>query len=304
MENTTNRNITFSGGLSVFSLLGVLVTFLCFVPAYSTNGRPTLAGWLMATWNSTTEFEHAWVVPFLFIAFMSFAWKKMKTERVEPMNWGLFVVIFGILMYVVSVRVIQPRVAMFGLPFLISGCFLFVYGWKVTRHTIFPSFFWYFAVPMPGIQQATNLLQLMVTNTCYQVGTFLGMKLVHTGNTIVSATDSWSSLDIAEGCSGIRSLLALVMISAIYSYYSQTKLWKMGLLFLCALPLAVLANFLRIFTIIVLAEMGYSDFAAGVYHDWAGLVFFFPITLAGLIVGDRLLNWRSDKKQVKVRTVH
>ena len=91
------------------------------------------------------------------------------------------------------------------------------------------------------------------------------------------------------------------MISAIYSYFTQTKLWKMAFLFACALPLALVANFFRIFTIIVLAEMGFSKFAAGVYHDWAGLLFFFPVALAGLFMIDKILNWNENKKVVRKR---
>ena len=107
---------------------------------------------------------------------------------------------------------------------------------------------------------------------------------------------------LQKGCSGIRSLMALVMISAIYAYFTQKKLWKMAVLFTCALPLALVANFLRIFTIIVIAEMGYAEFAAGAYHDWAGLLFFFPIALVGLFLVDKLLNRRENRKVVRTRT--
>lgn len=286
----------------VFTIL-VIIIFYVFVPVFPTYGKPTVAGWLTGAWNSETEFEHGWVVPILFILFMGMAWKNMKTEVLKSNTQGLLVVLFGLLLYVASVRVIQPRVAMFGLPFIIFGASYFLYGWRAARHVIFPAFFWYFSVPMPGLQQATNILQLIVTKSCYEVGIFFGMKLLHTGNTITSAVDGWNSLDIAEGCSGIRSLIALMMISAIYAYFTQKKIWKGLFLFGCALPLAVVANFFRIFTIIVLAEFGFSDFAAGVYHDWAGLLFFFPIALAGLMLIDRLMNRRENRKKVVVRRV-
>lgn len=77
----------------------------------------------------------------------------------------------------------------------------------------------------------------------------------------------------------------------------------MAFLFACSLPLALIANFFRIFTILVLAELGYSDFAAGAYHDWAGLLFFFPIALAGLFLIDRILNWKAHRKVTRKRVV-
>ncbi|MBK1832295.1 exosortase/archaeosortase family protein [Verrucomicrobiaceae bacterium R5-34] len=287
--------------LAAMALLTIV--FYALVPAFPTYGKPSVAGWLTGAWNAETEFEHGWAVPVLFVIFMGMAWRQMSLEKVRPSNLGLAVVLFGLLVYIASVRTIQPRLAMFALPFLIFGAFHFLYGLRVSKHVLFPAFFWYFAVPMPGLQQATNILQLIVTKACYEVGTLLGMKLVHSGNTITSAVDGWNSLDIAEGCSGIRSLIALMMIAAIYSYFTQNKIWKGVFLFACALPLAVLANFFRIFTIIVLAEFGFSDFAAGVYHDWAGLLFFFPIALTGLMLIDRLINRRENRKKVVVRQI-
>ena len=283
--------------------LALLLIFYTLIPVYPTYGKPSVFGWLTGAWNAETEFEHGWAVPVLFSVFMGMAWRQMKNVVISPSNLCLIVVLFGILMYIVSARTIQPRLAMFGLPFLIFGSFYFLYGWQVARFVLFPAFFWYFAVPMPGLQQATNVLQLIVTKSSYEVGTLLGMNLVNTGNTITSATDSWNSLDIAEGCSGIRSLIALMMIAAIYAYFTQKKVWKGLVLFGCALPLAVVANFFRIFTIIVLAEFGFSDFAAGVYHDWAGLLFFFPIALTGLMLIDWLINRRENRKKVVVRRV-
>ena len=280
----------------------VMLVFWLLVPIYpnSSTSKDRLILYIADAWKK--DFVHGWAVPFLFVAFVSMAWKTMKSEPVKGSVWGLFGVAFGVLLYVASVRTLQPRLPLIGLPFLIVGGVQFVYGWKVARHMLFPAFFWYFAMSVPGLQQATNVLQIAVTKSCYHVGTFVGMDLVNSGTTIRPASGSWDDLDIAEGCSGIRSLMALVMISAIYAYFTQKTLWKMAFLFACALPLALVANFFRIFTILVLANMGFSKFAAGAYHDWAGLLFFFPIALAGLFVIDRLLNWKAHRRVTRKRT--
>lgn len=286
------------------SLIGlVMLVFWLILPIYpnSSTSQDRLILYIADAWKK--DFVHGWAVPFLFVAFVSMAWKDMKAEPVKGSLWGLLGVLIALFLYVASVRTLQPRLPLIGLPFLIVGGIQFVYGWKVARHMLFPAFFWYFAVSVPGLQQATNALQIVVTKSCYVVGTACGMQLVNAGNEIRSATDSWNSLNIAEGCSGIRSLMALVMISAIYAYFTQKQVWKMAFLFACSLPLALIANFFRIFTILVLAELGYSDFAAGVYHDWAGLLFFFPIALAGLFLIDRLLNWKEHRRVTRKRVV-
>jgi len=287
--------------LPLLILAVVVLVFWLVLPIYpnSSTSQDRLLLYMADAWRK--DFVHGWAVPFLFVVFVGMALPKMRKEPVDGSWLGLLGVGFTVLLYVASVRTLQPRLPLIGLPFLIVGGVVYVSGWKVARHMIFPAFFWWFAISVPGFQQATNALQITVTKLCYSVGTMFGMKLVNAGNEIRSATDSWNSLNIAEGCSGIRSLMALVMISAIYAYFTQSKVWKMAALFACALPLALVANFFRIFTILVLAEMGFSDFAAGVYHDWAGLLFFFPIALAGLFLVDRLLNWRQNRKVTRKR---
>lgn len=284
------------------ALVGFVVTFFWLLyPVFpnTSTSKDRVIPWMADAWKG--DFMHGWAVPVLFVVFVSTVWKKMQAEPVKGTKLGLAVVSIGLFLFVASVRTLQPRIALFGLPFLIFGGVLYVCGWRVSRHMLFPAFFWYFAITVPGLQQATNFLQVAVTKSSYHMGSFLGMELVNSGTEIKSATGSWDDLDIAEGCSGIRSLMALVMISAIYAYFTQKQVWKMAILFACSLPLALVANFFRIFTIIVLAEMGFSKFAAGVYHDWAGLLFFFPVALAGLFLIDRLINWRSNRKVVRRR---
>jgi exosortase len=126
------------------------------------------------------------------------------------------------------------------------------------------------------------------------------MDLVRQGNTITILSGSGeSSMDIAEGCSGIRSLMALTMIAAVFAHYTQKSLWKKAVLFGSSLPLAIIGNFGRIFTILVIAQMGFADFAMKTFHDWAGLLFFFPIALSGLYLIDYLLNIRERRKRKK-----
>lgn len=288
--------------LPVSMLIVVVAFFWLIYPVFSDNSHAQSRVWLWMADAWRKDFVHGWAVPVLFVIFIAMVWGKMKAEPTQRNRLGLVAVVLGILLYLVSVRTLQPRVALFGMPFLIFGGVLYVYGWKVARHVLFPAFFWYFAITLPGLQQATNVLQIAVTKSCYHVGTFFGMGLIIAGNNIYSADGSWNELKIAEGCSGIRSVMALVMISAIYAYYTQKSIWKKAFLFACSLPLSMGANFLRIFTILVLSEMGYSEFGSGIYHDWAGLLFFFPVALTGLFLIDKLLNWKENRKVVRVRT--
>ena len=297
--DTNDKRIT-NGAFVYLGLLVAVFFFAC--PVYPTKTDVGLFQWLSSTWNSETDFVHGWLVPVLFATFCVHAWRQMKKEELGSSKSGIALVAFGILCYLVSMRTMQPRIAFIGLPFLILGGAAYTSGWARAKHMIFASFFWYLAVPVPGFQQATNILQLIVTKACYYSGELLGMDIVLSGNEIYSATNSWD-FDIAEGCSGIRSLMALVMIAAIYAYYSQNKWWKRAVLFSLALPLSMLGNFVRVFSILVLAEWGFADFAAGVYHDFSGLLFFFPVALLGLYGAGYWLSGERKRRRVKTRVI-
>lgn len=258
--------------------------------------------WLKTTWNDENDLLHGYAVPFLFILFAYKAWLDSRKESFSRGGVGVAIALCGMVLFLLAVRTLQMRLAMIGLPFVLSGSAIYLFGWQKGRHFLFASFFWWFAIPVPGLNQMTNVLQVMVTQACYFVGSGVGMELINSGNNIHSATGEWN-FDIAEGCSGVRSLMALVMIAAIYAYYTQKELWKKILLFGSALPLALFGNFCRVFTILVLAELGFEEFAANAYHDFAGLLIFFPAAIGGMLLLDRIVNPAQYKKRVKVTHV-
>lgn len=251
---------------------------------------------LESAWNSETEYEHAYFIPFIMIALL---WMARKEIAIAPLTrkgarLGLALLILGLLFYIASVRTIQWRVAIGALTFVLFGSALYGLGWPAAKHFLFPIALFYFAVPIPGLLQGTNLLQLIATKASYHAGSLFGVDMIAAGNNLASATEKWG-FDVAEGCSGLRSLMALTLVGAVYAYTTQTKLWKGLLLFASTIPLAIIANSLRITTIVIIAEYFDADFAGGVYHDWSGFLFFLACGLAGLILIHRLLDASSHK---------
>jgi exosortase len=281
----------------VFASFGFLLIMYVFYPAFPTTEGKTLAGWTWYACNAKANFLHGRFVPIAFGVMIWLAWKETKNEILKPSYWGGVILFLGLIFYVVAVRTIQPRMALIGMPFVVIGFTYFLCGFGIARHVIFPAFFLWFSIPVPGLEAVlTGNLQTLITRSCYHVGLFVGMDLTSSGATI---SISGSSVEIAEGCSGIRSLMALTMIAAVYSHYTQKPLWKKAILFTSSLPLAIIGNFFRIFTILVLTQLGFGEFAKKTYHDWAGLLLFFPITLAGLYLFDYLLNRKTRKRKVK-----
>ena len=202
---------------------------------------------------------------------------------------GLVVVLIGIVFYWISVRTMQQRVMVGSFPVLLFGIVLYLWGWGAAKAVMIPLGLLYFVIPMPGLTQATNELQVMATQGSFHIVRLLGVDVVASGNYLNSPTDAWG-FNVAEGCSGIRSLMAMGLVAAIFAHVAEKVWWKKIILFACALPLAVVANILRVASIILLAEFVNQEFAGNLYHDYSSFLFF-PFALFGLIFVSQLLNF-------------
>lgn len=149
---------------------------------------------------------------------------------------------------------------------------------------IFPLFFFWLAIPLPSFQQATTQLQLLATSMAHHGAGLFGVETVVQGTAISSVHGGWEPLEIAKGCSGIRSLMALLMISGAWAYVANMAMWKRLLLFASAFPLAIFGNSLRVISIFVIGEYGDAKWARTTWHDWSGLLLFYPISLMMLLV--------------------
>ena len=101
---------------------------------------------------------------------------------------------------------------------------------------------------------------------------------------LVSPTGAFS-IDVAEPCSGMRSLFAMMALTAAYSYFTQPTWFRRGLLFVLAIPIAVLGNVSRILSIVAIAATCSSDFATGFYHDYSGYVVFLVAVFLMVVTG-------------------
>lgn len=307
-EETQSERTSRGAGVPVwvFPLAGVLlvlVWFLAVEERYSGDRGQSVVSWLLSAWNEENDFEHGPLFPLIIGGLIWYRWKDIRASMGEGSAWGLAVVAVGALMYLVGYRTLQPRVAIASLPVLLWGSSLFLWGWQAARWLFLPVFFFWLAIPVPAFQQATNFMQILATKMAHLDSGLFGVETIVEGNEISSVDGKWEPLEIAKGCSGIRSLMALLMISGAWACLAKMALWKRGILFLSAIPLAILGNALRVTSVFVIAEYGDSDWARNTWHDWSGLVLFYPISLACLFGIHSLLEGGMPWKKAKRRAV-
>jgi exosortase len=282
----------------------VLVWFYAFVPGFGPGRSMSALSWLISSWNGETDYEHGFLFPFIIVGMLAMRWKQLRGATTRGEWLGVAVLVLGAMTFVAAQRTLQPRVAVGGLPITLLGCAWFLWGRRVTLLLAFPLCFLWLAIPLPSFQQATVHLQLLATSLAHHGASLLGVENYTQGTLVLPVKGAWKPLDIASGCSGIRSLMALIMVSSAWAYFAPMSLWKKAILFASAVPLAILGNALRVISIFVIAEYGNAEWAVNTWHDWSGLLLFYPFSLLLMLGLHTLLEgglpWRHGRSLRKV----
>ncbi len=287
----------------VVSLM-VLVFFYGLLPGYGPGRTGTILRELYQSWNSENRFEHGRIFPVIILGLLLYKWKRIKTSLSSGENIGLMVSILGVILFIASYRVIQWRVGVISIPFVITGIIWFLWGRKTMLITAFPIFYLWLSIPLPDVQQATVPLQNISVQISQKICSLCGVDTYSLGAKIFSTKSTWEPLEVDELCSGIRSLMALLMISSVWAYLARMSLWKKAILLSSAIPLSIIGNGLRVSSIFIMAEYGNEQFARTTWHDNSGLLLFYPISLLMMMGLHTILEgglpWRHRKL---VRTV-
>jgi exosortase len=267
--------------------LATIVYFFGFLPLYA-NRTQSIWTWAWMRFLPQYNQEHSKLIP-LIVLFL--AWHHRNDIRNAPKqgnNLGLIFVAIGIVCYVIGARALQARVAIFGFPFIAFGTVLFLWGKRMARVLFFPIALLFFMTPLGAIEQTTFRLQFLIIDVVSALSRLFGIAIYSVGTAVYPVSGDWG-FDIAEGCSGIRSLIAMIMVTAIYVHICERKLWKKVTILCFSALFAIIGNAGRIFAIIALAKLGFPKLAGGLYHDWSDWVFF-PIALLAMYGFAKLLN--------------
>jgi exosortase len=289
---------------AIIGCIAVITFFYAIMPGFGPGRTGSILRELYQSWNEENRFEHGPIYPFIIIGLIAFKWKHIRDAITPGDIKGLVFIAIGVFFFLVSYRVIQWRIGVGSLAFIASGMVWYLWGRKVFLLSAFPIFYICLAVPLPDVQQATVPLQNISVKISQALCSLCGVDTIAQGSKISSATNNWKPLEIDEACSGIRSLMALLMISSVWAYIARMALWKKGILLLSAIPISIIGNGLRVASIFIMAEYGNEEFAGGTWHDNSGLLLFYPISLILMMMLHALLEgWRPWKKAVVKRTL-
>ncbi len=294
------------GMVSVLITIGFVMFH--FMGSIQLSGRSALV-WLVNRWGDqgismgSGDYSHGFLVP---IASLYVIWIQrdhlIRAPKKSSMI-GLAFVCLSLLGHYVGVKSELTRLSILSLIGLCWSIPYYLFGWQVAKRLIFPCSFLIFAVPLNFLENLTFPLRIVNTRVSVSVLQSIGLDVKQVGSAIYgppyNATASLK-LDVADPCSGIRSLTAMLALTAIYGYLVLPGLWRKWVLFLCAIPLAMAGNIFRIVSITILAEAINTELATGLPHDYAGfIVFGFAIAL---MVGLSMILQRTHKPEPAINT--
>jgi exosortase len=260
----------------------ILVALLAFLYTH-------ILGRLVTQWWDDPNWSHGFFVP-LFAAYV--LWRerdRLQAIPSRPSWFGLVIVAGALAVLIVGVLGAELFLSRSSLIFLLAGLAVLFRGWRFFRATLFPWAVLFLAVPIPAIvlTHITLPLQFLASNLASSLLGFVGVPVLREGNVIQLST---MSLEVAQACSGIRSLVSLGTLAVIYGYFLEPSRLGRVLLILAAIPIAVLANGLRIMGTGLTGLYWSPDKAQGFFHEFSGWVIFI-LSLAMLLALHSLSRW-------------
>jgi exosortase len=206
---------------------------------------------------------------------------------------GLLLISFACCVFVLGKVASEFFMMRISFVILLAGLIWTFWGIGRLKTLAFPLLLLATMVPLPSMvyNSLAAPLQLLASDLAARIAQTVGVSVFRDGNILQLAG---ATLGVAEACSGLNSLSALIVGSVLLGYLLCSSVISRLLLFVAAAPLAVVVNIARVAGTAVLADYN-EEFAMGYYHSFSGwLVFVAGFGL--LYLSAQLLRAVFDRK--------
>lgn len=275
--------------IKLYSLL--LVCLGSFVLAY----YPALET-LVSKWADSEEYSHAFfTIPI--IGYM--VWQKRNVFRQDLITvWpGYIFVIFSALVYPFALLTQVHTIILVALFMTIVGSVIVLSGVGGVKDLFIPLLLFLLLIPIPDqlLTQITFPMQMMVSQLAEQALSLTDITFIRLGNIFETADRRF---EVVEACSGLRSVLALVTLSIIISYFSLNRVISRIILLGVSIPIAIVVNSVRIIVMIISYHYWQIDLVDGKYHSLTGVIVFGLALFLLIVIQKILATWEEQSKSI------
>jgi exosortase len=228
---------------------------------------------LVHDWYVLPDFSHGFLIPF-FVGYLVWIRRRSLAQMAPVPSWrGLWLLLPGLVLLLLGVLGSELFLARLSFLLVIGGMVWLLCGWRMLKGLRFPLAICLLAIPIPQVifNQIALPLQLLASWSASAVLPLLHVPVLREGNIIQLPS---LSLEVAEACSGIRSLMSLFTLAVLYSYFAERSIPRRWLLIGCSVPIAVCANMLRIVGTGLLVQHRGAEVALGFFHEFSGVLMF------------------------------
>jgi len=258
-------------------LLGLALAWALLAVMYYDTGAA-----MVVIWNRSETFAHAWVVPPISAWLVWRLRGDLTVLAPRPAPRWLWITLPLGLLWLLGDLAVANAATQFALVGMVVLMVPAVLGTEVARRIVFPLGFLFFAVPFgdfltPWLVDRTADFTVVALRAT-------GIPVFREGTEFVIPTGSWS---VVQACSGIRYLMASVMVGTLFAYLNYRSYRRRWAFVGVSVVTPLVANWLRAYMIVMLGHLSGNKLATGVDHIIYGWVFFGVIMLAMFMIGAR-----------------
>src|SRR6267142_1874077 len=244
---------------------------------------------LVLQWANDPNYSHGFLIVIFSFWIVWHERKHLADVPIKPSRFGFFVIVGGMVILVLGVFGAENFLSRTSLLLVLAGMIIYFRGWRFFRAVLFPWASLFLMIPIPSIvfNQAALPLQFQASKLASSLLGLVGVPVFREGNIIHLPS---ITLDVAEACAGIRSLVSLYTLALVYGYFFEPRISRRALLTLSAVPIAVIANGFRIMGTGILGEYWSSEKAEGFFHSFSALLIFL-VSIGLLLAFHKALSW-------------
>lgn len=249
---------------------------------------------MVVQWYNDPDYSHGFIVPLISGYFIYQRREVLNKTVVSPYAPGLLVISLGILLLIIGYKGTELFTMRLSLLIVLAGIILNFFGKEIFRILLLPGFYLVLMIPLPEIiyNAVAFPLKLFVAKYSVLFLQAINITVYREGNIIMFPN---IVLEVADACSGIRSLMSLVALSVAISFFVKASNLKKTVIVLSAIPIAVFTNALRVIVTGILAKHWGLAAAEGFFHEFAGMLVFGFAMLMLFIVG--IILREKDKQK-------
>jgi exosortase D (VPLPA-CTERM-specific) len=233
-------------------------------------------------------YSYGYLIPFVVLYFLWLKRNEFRAVESKPSWWGILILLSGLLFFWLGELGGELLTLYVSMWLVVIGLCWLHFGWTKLKIIGFPLFFILTMFPLPVFLNSKLMLQLRLISSKLGVSMIqlYGLPVIREGNIIDLG---FVQLQVVEACSGLHSLISLVVLCLLLVYFFKDHIWKRAVLLISSVPLAIFTNSMRIALTAIFHKYFGPDIAQGFFHGFSGLVIFL-ISVPVLLIEMKILE--------------